>query len=210
MRYKGKITSWNDGKGFGFITSADGGTKVFVHIKAFSIRSRRPDVHDAVTYTVAKDDQGRTHAANVARVGDELSKKSNRASGPPAVLIASLFFTIVGVSVFVTNLPLPVLGAYALISLVTFVAYTIDKSAAQAGRWRTSEGTLHLLALMGGWPGALVAQQTLRHKSKKASFRTVFWITAGLNCAGFAWLHKPDGRTFLEQVLRTIREYSIT
>ena len=69
-------------------------------------------------------------------------------------------------------------------SLVTFIVYAMDKAAARAGRWRTSEATLHLLALAGGWPGALVAQRLLRHKSSKRQFRVVFWTTVWLNLAG--------------------------
>lgn len=69
-------------------------------------------------------------------------------------------------------------------SLVTFIVYAMDKAAARAGRWRTSEATLHLLALACGWPGALVAQQQLRHKSAKRQFRVVFWATVWLNLAG--------------------------
>ncbi len=103
-----------------------------------------------------------------------------------------------------TGLPLIVPAAYVLMSMVTFIAYAIDKSAAQAGRWRTAEASLHLLALLGGWPGALLAQQTLRHKSKKGSFRVKLWITIILNCAGFAWLHTLDGRSVLHQTLATL------
>ena len=78
--------------------------------------------------------------------------------------------------------------AYAALSLFTFIAYALDKSAAKRGAWRTPESSLHLLGLAGGWPGALIAQQVLRHKSKKASFRAVFWATAILNCAALVWL----------------------
>ncbi|WP_153605141.1 DUF1294 domain-containing protein, partial [Pseudomonas aeruginosa] len=34
---------------------------------------------------------------------------------------------------------------------------------------------LHLFELLGGWPGALVAQQVFRHKTRKLSFQLVFW-----------------------------------
>ena len=84
---------------------------------------------------------------------------------------------------------------YLAASLAAFLAYAFDKSAAKGGRWRTSESTLHLLALAGGWPGALLAQQFLRHKSVKASFRSVFWGTVVLNILGFLALCSPLGRS---------------
>ncbi len=81
-----------------------------------------------------------------------------------------------------------VFACYVLISLLTFVLYAQDKAAAQTGTWRTPESTLHLLSLLGGWPGALIAQQILRHKSKKQSFRRVFWVTVVLNLAALVWM----------------------
>jgi len=48
---------------------------------------------------------------------------------------------------------------------------------------RTSERTLQLLSLFGGWPGALIAQQWLRHKSQKRRFIVVLWLCIVLNVA---------------------------
>jgi uncharacterized membrane protein YsdA (DUF1294 family) len=79
-------------------------------------------------------------------------------------------------------------------SLFTFMVYAWDKAAARAQRWRTAESTLHLMALAGGWPGALLAQQWLRHKSAKREFRAVFWVTVLLNVAGLVLLCSPFGR----------------
>ena len=73
-------------------------------------------------------------------------------------------------------------------SVVTFIVYRIDKAAAKKGRWRIPEATLHLLALIGGWPGALTAQQLLRHKTRKQPFLFIFWITVILNILTFGWL----------------------
>lgn len=69
-----------------------------------------------------------------------------------------------------------ILALYPLASLVSFLQYWWDKSSAQAGRWRTPENTLHLVELLGGWPGALVAQQCFRHKTRKLSFQLVVWL----------------------------------
>ncbi|WEF35009.1 DUF1294 domain-containing protein [Pseudoduganella chitinolytica] len=71
----------------------------------------------------------------------------------------------------------------AALNLVTYVAYARDKSAARTGRRRTPENTLLLLGLIGGWPGALLAQRRLRHKTAKASFQVRFWLTVLVNVA---------------------------
>ncbi len=82
-----------------------------------------------------------------------------------------------------------VLGAAVAINLITFLAYAMDKSAAQNGQWRTKESHLHLLSLAGGWPGAWCAQQWLRHKSSKVEFRAVYWVTVVLHCGVLlAWV----------------------
>jgi uncharacterized membrane protein YsdA (DUF1294 family) len=75
---------------------------------------------------------------------------------------------------------------YLAASIVCFIAYALDKAAARSGGWRTPERTLLLLGLAGGWPGGLLAQQWLRHKSAKTSFRYKFFGTIAINLALFA------------------------
>ena len=84
-----------------------------------------------------------------------------------------------------------ILILYLAASAAAFAAYGADKSAARRGGWRTPESTLHLLALVGGWPGALIAQSVFRHKSRKRSFRIVFLLTVVVNCAALLWLMLP-------------------
>ena len=79
--------------------------------------------------------------------------------------------------------------------------FTVDKRAARKDRWRVPEAHLHLLSLLGGWPGAILAQQKLRHKTVKRSFRFVFWITVILNVAGLVWLLSPQGSGITEALL---------
>jgi uncharacterized membrane protein YsdA (DUF1294 family) len=67
------------------------------------------------------------------------------------------------------------LTVVALMSFGAFVAYGIDKRRAQMGSRRVPENRLHVLALAGGWPGALVARQVFRHKTQKLGFRLIFW-----------------------------------
>lgn len=204
MRTKGKLTSWNEDKGFGFITPMAGGKQIFVHIKAFSNRNRRPVVGQIVTYSMSSDKQGRTCAINATRTGDRPSDKVKRNSGLLSIVAAVIFFSFVGISVLSSRIPFHVLALYIVASLFTFIMYALDKSAARSGEWRTQESTLHVLSLVGGWPGALIAQQKLRHKSKKQSFRSIFWVTVLLNCGVFAWLFTSTGAATLDFLIGLI------
>jgi len=56
-------------------------------------------------------------------------------------------------------------------SLATFIIYAYDKTMAHKNKWRISEKKLHLLAFLGGWPGALITQRVIRHKTRKHLFK---------------------------------------
>ena len=204
MRIKGKITSWNDNKGFGFITPFKGGKQLFVHIKAFNHRNSRPVIGDIVTYAISSDKQGRPCAINATLAGENFAPPRNKKAGSLHIFISAAFLLIVLLSVLLTKLPAIIFAFYLIASLITYVVYAIDKKAAQKGNWRTQESTLHTLAIIGGWPGALIAQQTLRHKSKKESFRAVFWVTVFVNFGAFLWLFTPTGSSVLKTILSSI------
>ncbi|MEN8173824.1 MAG: DUF1294 domain-containing protein, partial [Chloroflexota bacterium] len=85
-----------------------------------------------------------------------------------------------------------ILAGYLILSTVTYGFYAADKSASEKGTWRIRESTLHILSAAGGWPGALAAQQILRHKTRKKTFLIVFWMTVIVNCGAFVWLLMSD------------------
>jgi len=145
--------------------------------------------------------EARPCAADATLAGDKLRQKFARQSNPFAVVFALLFLGALGVAVVAGAVPTLILIAYAALSLITFVAYAIDKSAAHKGHSSIREAALHLLGLAGGWPGALIARQALPHKSRKASFRKVFWATVVINCAVLVWLLTESGRAVLERAL---------
>lgn len=194
-RYQGRISSWKDEQGFGFIAQNGGGSSVFFHIKAFTERGIRPAPGDLVTYELSVNDKGQPRAERVAFVHERSTPVRDTAGpGSGSPLIAFGFFAVLGIAVLLGKLPPLALGLHAGASLAAFVAYGLDKSAARNGRWRTRESTLHLLALAGGWPGALLAQRIYRHKSKKREFQVVFWATVLVNCGVLGWIMLPVGR----------------
>lgn len=177
MRVKGKVASWNDAKGFGFVAPSDGSKKIFFHISEIKQKSRRPELNQAVTYTLAKNADGRPCATKV-RLPSSLFSITRKSM---AMLTAALFFIVLGASALNGQLPTWMLFYFGLASTVTYIVYGVDKTAAQKGVHRISEVKLHLLSIAGGWPGALVAQQVRRHKTQKTSFRIVFLLSVFLN-----------------------------
>lgn len=105
-----------------------------------------------------------------------------------ALLEAALFPGALTVAAWFGAIALWVPMLYVVASCVTFFAYAWDKTSAQDGEWRVSENTLHLLELLGGWPGALLAQQCLRHKTVKSSYQVIFWLIVAAHVGLWAWL----------------------
>ena len=197
MRYQGKIVRWDDAKGFGHIAWHGGGEPVFVHIKAFARGSRRPVIDDVVTYELGADERGRPRAERVEFPRKPAGRQPTPvAAGKPSafpLLLATAFVVLLTLAVLADRLPLIVLLVYAGMSFATFIAYGFDKAAAQAGDRRTPESTLQTMALLGGWPGAVLAQRLLRHKSRKASFQQAFWAAVVINSIAVAWLASRGG-----------------
>ena len=190
MRIKGKLKSWNDNRGFGIIHPIQGGEEIFVHIKAFRPGDGRPQVNELLWFEVELGPQGKKRAKNVEFVRrtstrSEMHSESSAEWGAGSLWAIPGFLLLYVVVSILWGPPLFLAAIYVAASAATYLAYARDKAAARRGAWRTSESTLHLLAFVGGWPGALLAQQFLRHKSLKPEFRAVFWCIVILNVAGF-------------------------
>jgi uncharacterized membrane protein YsdA (DUF1294 family) len=110
-------------------------------------------------------------------------------AAPMPVLSIVLFGAVFGAATLAGQLALWTGVPYVLLSIVCFAAYARDKAAARAGRRRTPERSLLLLGLLCGWPGAVLAQQWLRHKSSKRTFQVAFWISVACNLGVFACLY---------------------
>ena len=194
---KGVLTTWNDERGFGFVAPAVGGPDVFAHISAFPADAPRPVIGDEVGYELEFSAEGKPRAAHasitalapVRTRSPEPAPHSRLTPTPRASrlgYLAVLGFIGIGFVVALTR-PVPywVWVLYAGMSFATFVAYALDKRAAETAGWRLSEGSLLAMGLACGWPGAIIAQQVTRHKTLKMSFQVVFWVTVLVNVVAF-------------------------
>jgi uncharacterized membrane protein YsdA (DUF1294 family) len=178
--------------------------RAFVHIKAFQSRSRRPVDGDLISYSTSKDGRGRLNATEIRFAGQKIETPKPRAPGRPSkprvrVALAAVFLLVSWIGTLSGFLPAVIPFAYSVMSCVSYIAYALDKIAAGKGRQRIPESLLHLLDVIGGWPGALIAQQQYRHKTVKVPFQSVFWFTVLANIAAVILL----ARSGMADVLTT-------
>lgn len=108
------------------------------------------------------------------------------------ITFSLLFLALLWLVSWQLNITYFIAGTYSVASLISFLVYGWDKRLAmQHGEHtiRVPERTLHILGLIGGWPGSLIAQQWLRHKSKKRSFIAVLWLTSIVNGSALSSLY---------------------
>ena len=207
------VSRWDPDKGFGFIKSPQSCQDVFFHIREFSASDRsgpQPglNVEFETLHVGGKGPRGmavRPVASYAHGAQDRSPRKQtagHRSSRPRSLRTdrpasdSSVFLPLVvawaAAIVWATLrglLPLWAIPVLGLINLLTFYLYWWDKYAASKGHWRTSESTLQLWGLAGGWPAAWLAQQLLRHKSRKESFQSAYNACVGLHCIALAaWL----------------------
>lgn len=187
MRYIGRITEWYDERGYGFVTPDHGGERVFIHVSAFEFKTNRPARGMRISYELGRDQRGRPRATCVCRVNYH-PKHSGDQTGSSGIFVGALVLGAVAFGACHRIVPPIVASAYLSMSALAIWLYGKDKLAAITNCWRTREVTLHLVGLIGGWPGALFAQAVFRHKTKKRAFQSTFWLTVLLNCVGVSWL----------------------
>jgi uncharacterized membrane protein YsdA (DUF1294 family) len=116
------------------------------------------------------------------------SRPAKRRFDLPSLAVLAAFASLYAVAAVLRGVPAWADLLYAGASVLCFAFYAIDKAAARAGRERISESMLLSLGFVGGWPGAIVAQQLFRHKTAKRSFRIRFWLSVAANIALFVGL----------------------
>jgi uncharacterized membrane protein YsdA (DUF1294 family)/cold shock CspA family protein len=198
-RERGVLAHWHDGRGFGFIQPEGAGedSALFVHVRAFPDRRALP-VGAPLTFERGTDPRGRPCAVAV-RPRESLRRRAWRLYGQLQIQGAALaFMALVGLGYLAGVVPAFLVLAYLVTSHITYGVYLWDKAGAVRGAWRADPRVLYGLAFLGGWPGALIAQDRLRHLTKNDRFRRFFWLATLFNVLTACWFLTPDGRFWVD------------
>jgi uncharacterized membrane protein YsdA (DUF1294 family)/cold shock CspA family protein len=177
-REKGRLDSWNDERGFGYVAREGDQEPLFVHIKSFRKRPRRPLAGDILVFVEGVGRNGRPAAEDVEIDGVAPARKSNAVTAR-SVPIADVTRMLAAVSIFIAVAVLTALGRaplwfgalYYVMGLASLMLYSADKRYAIEGRSRVRETSMHIVDAMFGIGGGLFAQHVFRHKTRKRSFR---------------------------------------
>ena len=181
---------------------------LYEQITAFKDSNYRPKNGDVIYYYLTSDKKGRSCAANAsitkelhqlrsASKGISVRKEPKSRSRKLLILEVAIlsFFPLIGILKLVrfsSALPFAFLYSgclYLGMSLLAYFLYAEDKSYAKQGKRRIPEKTLHLVEMMGGWPGAFIAQRNLNHKSIKTSYQVEFRLIVAIHLiAWIVWL----------------------
>ncbi|WGV98391.1 DUF1294 domain-containing protein [Vibrio sp. YMD68] len=195
MSIIGRISEWDDNKGYGFISVDKQAPRIIFHLSDLSGHSQRPRLNERVEFTLTKDDHGSFVAKEIER---------------PIVFGFSLaitvwFITVVCSAVWLIYYPPIVLLHYVFLSSATYLVYLYDRGAEVENRTRIPELVLHTLSFIGGWPGAVLAQTLLRYQSSEESYRYRFWCAISANIMLFAYTFSAPGEQTLYNVIQVIQ-----
>lgn len=222
MQLTGSVVFWRDDKGFGFVLCQQTQQKLFFHIRDQTGAGGRPQNGDQLHFSQAKDKRGRDIAApwrlSNAKTAAQTAAKTtaiaaNISHSPKptdnsihyanqlALLFRIAFLIAVLAALLFGRLPYVLPLLYLEASIFTYWLYKADKEAAIARHGnRLAEESLQLFALIGGWPGAYLAQRQLAHKRSKLSFRREFGFVILGNALLVSWLLSPWGEQFLSRM----------
>ena len=189
---RGRIVQWDDEKGYGHIQNSQDEKSTFFHISAYHYQRRRPEIGELVSFYCesSKSSGGKQKAIRVMRTEDELSllldeghcDKRSMSLKTPKLLLYILVILIYLIVLAFFSIKLTIINV--ILSVITFFVYRHDKQVSIVNLNRTDSGyqgripedRLQLLAVVGGWPGGLLARIHYKHKTTKLSFVRIFWV----------------------------------
>ena len=187
--YVGKVVRWNEEEKSGYIKVKSIKARVFFPQSAFVFRDKSPANHQQVSFVLGRR-RGEWVATRVIPQGYELGWADRESPSSGTILGGGFSESLLGgtfILLFlaaVSFISLPLAAAYLLASCLLLILYRTDKRSAQSGRTRVPDGVLHLLAMLGGWSGGLLAQMRYQQHTANIRFVRAFWFSVALNAVG--------------------------
>lgn len=202
---QGRVQQWDAAKGLGFVQADAGGPRLLLRRADLSgrLRTRPPEPGEPVRF-VAQGQGSERRAVRVSTLLAPPGAAPSPAARPPGpdsarLLVVPAFALVLAAIHLAWPLPRAVTLAYGALSMALFIVYGLDKWAARRGSARVRESALHLLALLGGWPGALLGQHIFRHKTAQPRFLRITWVMVVLNLLLLVGLCTPVLTPWLPQ-----------
>ena len=182
----GRVSQWDTAKGLGFVQPDGGGERLLLRRADLQgrLRTREPQVGEPLRFCVSQDQRRALQVHSTAPPPAPVAA-APRAGGPNSnrLLVIPVFALLLGALHWEHPLPRAVPTLYSALSMALVLVYGMDKWAARRGAARVAPWSLHVVAVMGGWPGALIGQQLFRHKTTEPLFLRITWAMAALNIA---------------------------
>lgn len=177
QRIQGRLVSWDDERGFGFIEAEGLNAPVFMHVKFLRAKHQRPVAGDVIRFALGRGRDGGPAASDAEILGapPPPPRKVQRPSMLDVSRLLAAVAILVGATIaYAVNVaPLWFPAIYFVMTLGSGIAYWLDKMFAREHRQRVSENMLHFADSFFGIAGGLFAQHVFRHKTRKRSFRAV-------------------------------------
>lgn len=194
MAIQGTISQWHGNRGYGYIMVDDQNTQIKFHLYDLDAFGQTPRISERVRFKLSKDQNGELRAVKVERT---LILNFSFA-------VTIWFLTVLVASIILLDYPLLMGMLYVAMSALSYAVYAFDKHAMHENRWRVPTATYHLLSLLGGWPGAMLAQSILHHKYNDFGFKGLFWLTVLVNFALFCFSLTERGALILLDLTQRI------
>lgn len=195
MAIKGRITEWYADKGYGYVTSEADALRIkFYQRDVSNSVDLSGHAGQAVRFRLVQDDAGNRRATHVDGVR----------AFPWASLLAMWFLAALVGGVVYWRYPAEVAYCYGAMSAVLWCIYGFDKRAEKRKKPRTGASALLSLALLGGWPGALLGQYHFNPPHRSLLYQIVLFFIVLSHIALLLWTLTPTGIQGLESGIASI------
>lgn len=201
----GEIIQWQPEKSSGLVQVAQLDEPIIFHLHDVENPQISPQVGEKVTIQAAYDANTLRWTATQITSEQRQQQMQQQKIKKPAFLWQGVLFGLVATAVWLLVLAMTerwLIIPTIFMSVISFALFAIDKYKARHQQWRIAESSLHLMDLLGGWCGGLLAMTALRHKIHKKSFLVIFIITVIMHIAVVCVLHRMGIFQYLIQLVQ--------